>query len=109
MKQETLDKMVQLIGAASRDELMVLRRELHERNLQLRAQERRAAVRNISVGDRVRLVHIKPKYLEGTLATVEARQGSKFTVLLDPDCDPRALARFGRRPTAPATTLEKVE
>lgn len=110
MKEETLIKMMTLIHTASEDELSELIGAINDRRGVLRTQKRREVVRTIHQGDRVRLTGIRPKYLEGTLATVVGKKtASKFIVELDPGCDPRAIRRFGARPICPATILEKVD
>jgi len=108
MRDDTMHKILTLIGHATAEEMDEIMPAVHNRALALRAQRRSAAVRNIAVGDRVRLAHIKPKYLEGTEATVLSRKGTKFKVRLAPDADVRAFTRFGPEPICPATALEKI-
>lgn len=70
---------------------------------------RRLRAMDIRIGDKVQLANVKPKYLTGTLATVTNRRNGKLTATLDDNVDPRALRRFGRTVTGPATIFEKVE
>ena len=109
MKDETLQKMRQLIASADAAEVRVLSDALHTRTLTLRDTRQREALRTLKVGDKVRLKGLKPQYLNGTLAVVESRKGSRFRVVLDGNADPRATRRFGDRPLVPAGSLEVVD
>jgi hypothetical protein len=70
-----------------------------------------AIERRIRPGSRVRLVNCRPLYLVGSTGTVieRVKGGSKWRIALDPDTDPRALARFGDGGRAPESILEVID
>jgi hypothetical protein len=56
------------------------------------------------VGDKVRLVNVSPKYLDGAVGTITGRKGQKFLVALD-----EAIGRFNTEPLAASPAiLEKL-
>lgn len=109
MKPETLDKICTLISRATDDEIREMLDAMNARRQLLWRAKEREALNSIRVGDTVRVISGKPRYLIGTRATVIDRQNTRFRIrLLDP-VDPRALRRFGREPLCPATMIRKVE
>lgn len=83
MKPETMEKVLKLIAQADEDELKILYTATHERSKLLRRITHIKALRTFEVGDKVRLVDIRPKYMVGLRGTIIAHQGTKFLVELD--------------------------
>lgn len=50
-----------------------------------RMEKAEAVTSRISTGDQVRLVDVKPKYLEGTIATVRGVKNTRLVVEFDED------------------------
>lgn len=67
-------------------------------------RKRIAAAQPLRVGDRVRLRHIKPRYLEGMEGTITGQKNTKIEVKLD-----RQVGRYSQEVRVPRTALEKVE
>jgi hypothetical protein len=66
----------------------------------------RRASAGLKVGDRVRLKNIKPKYLDGAPGTITARNGTKFTVMIDPHYNTRRYAHECRVPLGAVQAME---
>jgi len=109
MKRETLDKVCALIYRATDEEMKEILEAYNDRRRQLYDARERQALSSIKIGDTVRVISGRPRYLIGTRATVIGRQGRNFRIRLAPNCDPRALRRFGPQPLCPATMLQKVD
>lgn len=97
-----------LIEKASDDEIRILIGAFNRRAKVKRQTKVREVLSSLQVGDRVRMVRMKPKYLNGTGGTVMGFKQTRVIVRLDPDTDPRAIRRFGWEPACGAAGLEKV-
>jgi hypothetical protein len=62
----------------SDQELAIVADAAHQRRIALARQ----AAAELGVGDLVKLVRIKPKYMQGVYVTIVERQGNKFLVQL---------------------------
>jgi len=109
MKRETLDKVYTLIYRATDEGMKEILEAYNNRRRQLYDARERQALSSIKIGDTVRVINGKPRYLIGTRAEVIGRQGRNFRIRLALNCDPRALRRFGPQPLCPATMLQKVD
>jgi hypothetical protein len=109
MKDETLRKVVMLIESASDEEVRILIGAFNRRSKARMAMKRREILASLSIKDRVRMVNMKPKYLNGTGGTVVGFEKGKVKVRLDDDVDPRALRRFGWEPLCGPAGLMREE
>lgn len=112
MKDETLTKVLALVGKASTTEVKAIQQALLLRQKTIQRQE---AIQNeafLQLGDIVRLKSLKPKYLNGRLGEIVDRHPKGFMVQLNPPSGREAMTarRFdGVRPViVPANCLEKV-
>lgn len=112
MKAETLSKVKALIRKADEDELYEIMGAIVERRSSIRKERARHNTLTISVGDKVRLVNIRPKYLQGAIYQVVSTPNSarprQFKLEVYMGADPRAQRRFGRYLNAPSDCVEKV-
>lgn len=110
MKTETLAKVVRLIEDADDQEIRIIIDALSRRS-QMRAKLREIeSLKNIKVGDLVRIRNAKPKYLIGTRATVLEVDHTKRKIKIEfgSNVDPRAIRRWGYTPTCDPGMLEKI-
>lgn len=109
MKKETLLKVIQLCERADEAETRMIINALNRSASVRRQRMEQEALINIKAGNIVRLRNCKPKYLNGTKALVLDVLGSegKFRIEFFNTVDPRALRRWGRVVTCPASMIEK--
>ena len=62
-------------------------------------------VKSLSVGSRVRLTNVSPKYLDGVTGVITAKVGDKISVEIDSWCD---TGRYSRKMTAKPSMLRPV-
>jgi hypothetical protein len=108
LSSEEIIQLSNLIDRCDREDLSVISAAVADRSRVLKNQQTRVAVATLKPGDTVRLVNIKPKYLNGTRAEIVRRSGNKFLIRFEDGVDRRAIVRFGKEALCPATTLEKV-
>lgn len=109
MKVDNLEKMLVLISKADNDELDILVTAIKARHRVLHHEKTAQAMRLLEVGDRVRLMNLKPRYLNGIQGTIIARTGTKFSVEMDQSAPSRAQYRYGGIVRCPAGCLELIE
>lgn len=110
MKDETLTKVLALIGKASDSEVKAMQQALILRQKTLQRAE---AIKNealLQPGDMVRLKGLKPRYLNGVIGEIIDRHPKGFSVQLTQGTTGMTSRRFdGTRPViVPANCMEKV-
>jgi hypothetical protein len=71
-------------------------RDIYETLRQKSREVDRKATANTKVGDRIRIISGRPRYLIGTEGTIVAKRQTKFEALMD-----EAVGRFGRQLVLP--------
>lgn len=109
MKGETYEKLLKLIANADEVELAGIVEVITARRRTLAHARTVATLKELHPGARVRLRGLKPKYLNGTHATVlDIISPKKIRVeLINPD--PRGVRRFGHNPICSPELLEVID
>ena len=104
----TLQDVTQFIASADNDQLDVMWSAAKARTKALKAEDRIAGLAKFKVGDTVELHGLSPKYLNGCIGEITAREGDRFWVALEENnfLNPRAWERFGKHVRVPANCLK---
>jgi ribosomal protein L21E len=106
--QPTIDQVVDFIyNDADAGDVERIVDAVRDSRRQARQVDRRQAMREFSIGDRVSLHGLSPKYVNGSRGTITGRANAKFVVELDDDTPQRVFARCGKSPRIPAVCLKK--
>jgi hypothetical protein len=110
MKDETLRKVLKLVEGANEAEASMIQNALLRGSRVRREVKTQEALLQIKPGDVIRLRGMKPKYLDQTRCTVldSLPSEGKFRVeMINPD--PRALRRWNRIVTLPASCVIRLD
>ena len=100
----TTDIIITIMAGSVDADLQRISDALRERMRQQRTTARFTVAASIKVGDTVRIVDCRPKYLVGMRAEVTGITGTQVSLRL-----PHPVGRFGQTLKAPANLLQLVE
>ena len=103
----TLQDVMTFVETATDDQLDILHGAAKARTKALRANAKMAALAQFTIGDKVELFGLSPKYLNGCTGTIASRDLERFEIQLDDSfLNDRAAGRYGKSLNVPANCVK---